>query len=408
MLRPFSLLVKPSSFDCNLRCEYCFYLEKSENYPQAKRPRMSDQVLERMIQTYMHTQQPQYSIGWQGGEPTLMGVDFFRRAVEFEKKYGRNQAVVGNGLQTNGVLIDVEFAKFLAHAHFLTGISVDGPAEIHNQHRLNAAGRGSYADVMRGFANLKRAGAEFNVLTLVSDANVGSPDLVYNHQLDNGVLFHQYISCVEHDADGHLLPFSITGPQWGEFMCRIFDLWYPNDTRRVSVRLFDSILGLLVDGARNVCHFGRDCRQYFVVEHNGDIYPCDFFVEKRLRLGNIMNDSWEQLQSSPVYRDFGLQKVQYNPICGNCEYLDICQGDCLKHRLCKNGGDPHRMSVLCEGWKMFFSHTRDKFRLLAEEVRAEREKAQRVQQLQAAGKMPGRNDPCPCGSGRKYKKCCGR
>ncbi len=408
MNKPFSLLVKPTSADCNLRCEYCFYLENSALYPDNSRHRMSAEVQERMISTYLKTQQPQYSFGWQGGEPTLMGVDFYRRAVELQKKYGRNNAVVGNGLQTNGILLDAEFAKFLAQTQFLTGISLDGPPEIHDIHRLNAAGRGTHVDVMRGIQNMRDANAEFNILTLVSDANVKSADLVYRYLTDQGFLFHQYIACVEPDENCELLTFSITGEQWGEFLCRIFDQWYNGDTRRVSIRLFDAVLALMVDGVRNVCCLGKDCRQYFVVEHNGDIYPCDFFVEDRLRLGNIMETTWSELQKSPIYEEFGLQKKNYNPLCEHCEFLHFCQGDCLKHRLCKNAGDPRRLSTLCAGLKMFYSHTLDRFKALAQEIVRDRERMRRAQVLKQQGREPGRNDPCPCGSGKKYKKCCGR
>lgn len=406
----FSLLVKPSGADCNLRCEYCFYLENEGLYPETRHHRMSDEVLERMVKSFMATQQPQHAFGWQGGEPTLMGVDFFRRAVQLQKRHGRDNAVVGNGLQTNGTLLDAEFAGFLRDARFLTGISLDGPAEIHDVHRLDGVERGTHAQVMHGIQAMRDANAEFNILTLVSDANVHSPGRVYGYLADQGFLFHQYIPCVEPTADDQsLLPFSITGEQWGEFLCGIFDAWHDGgDTRRVSVRLFDAVLALIVDGARTICHFGRDCRQYFVVEHNGDVYPCDFFVERRWRLGNVLESNWSTFLNSPVYREFGMQKSHFNPECAECEYLNFCQGDCLKHRLCKNGGNPRRMSSLCKGWKMFYAHTLDRFRALARSVVEEREAIRRAEALRREGRTPGRNDPCPCGSGKKYKKCCGR
>ena len=404
MVRPFSLLVKPASADCNLRCEYCFYLGHCGFYPEEARHRMSDEVLEQMVRTYLQTEQPQYSFGWQGGEPTLMGLDFFKRIVECQERHGPSGAVVGNGLQTNATLITDEMAAHFAKYNFLLGVSLDGPAEIHDKHRITAAGGGSHADVMRSIQRLREHRVNFNILTLVNEANVRRPREAYQYLLDHGFLYHQYISCVEPDPDGQVLPFSISGQEWGEFLCAIFDLWYAGDTRRVSIRLFDSVLALLVDGVRNICHLGLNCCQYFVVEYNGDVFPCDFFVEKHLRIGNIMTDSWETMQRSPIYRDFGKQKRMWNEACDDCRFRSICAGDCLKHRLCANRGDPRRLSHLCEAWKLFYAHTLPRFEELARQIKRERAMAYASQQQV----RPGRNDPCPCGSGRKFKKCCGR
>ncbi|MBT3290746.1 MAG: anaerobic sulfatase maturase [Victivallales bacterium] len=408
MPRPFSLLVKPASADCNLRCQYCFYLGHCSFYPEEKRHRMSDETLRTMIQRYMATEQPSYQIGWQGGEPTLMGVDFFKRVVEYQQKFGRSGASVANGLQTNATLITPELARHLAAFHFLTGVSIDGPRYLHDKYRLAFGGGGSHDDVMRGIRTLREHRAEFNTLTLVNEANVKEPVQTYHYLCDNDFLFHQYIPCVEPDENRLVLPFSTSGEEWGEFLCRIFDEWYRHDTRRVSVRLFDAVLALLVDGVRNVCPFGNDCRQYFVVEYNGDIFPCDFFVEKRLRLGNVTTDSFEIMQDSPVYANFGRQKSCWHTDCDACDYGWICQGDCLKHRLCTGGGDPRRLSDLCPGWKLFYSHTMSRFETLAEQVRDERRRANMEQMLARGQPLPGRNAPCPCGSGKKFKKCCSR
>ncbi len=408
MLRPFTLLIKPASADCNLRCEYCFYLEHMGFYPETRTHRMSAQVLEQLVRSYMRTPQPEYSFGWQGGEPTLMGLEFYKRAVALQQQYGMPGARVGNGMQTNGTLIDDAMAAFFARYNFLVGVSLDGPPEIHDKHRVKAGGGGSHAEVLRGIGKLRAHHAEFNILTLVNEANVRRGAEVYRYLVDQGFLYHQYIPCVEPDSYHNLLPFSISGPEWGEFLCTVFDVWYARDTRRVSIRLFDSILLYLLDGVRNICHFGTNCCQYFVVEHNGDVYPCDFFVEKPLWLGNVMEDSWAALQSSPVYRSFGARKRQWASACDACEFVDLCQGDCLKHRLCADGGDPRRLSLLCEGWKMFYSHTLPRFRELAARVARERAAFSGPGEAGAGAGPPGRNDPCPCGSGKKYKHCCGR
>jgi len=241
-MNPFSLLIKPASADCNLRCEYCFYLDRSELYPETKKHRMSQEVLERMISSYMALPQQQYTFGWQGGEPTLMGVEFFREAVRLQKKHGRMGAIVANGLQTNATLIDDEFAAHLAKYNFLVGVSIDGPEELHNTYRKNAGGGGSHADVMRGVESLKRNNAEFNVLVLVNKANVRQARRVYRYLCENGIFHHQYIPCVEFDENGELLPFAINGGEWGDFLCELYDLWLPDDTRRVSIRYFDALL----------------------------------------------------------------------------------------------------------------------------------------------------------------------
>jgi uncharacterized protein len=412
-MKDFSLLIKPAGADCNLRCGYCFYLKKSALYPGAPRHRMTDAILDRMIGSFMATGQRVYSFAWQGGEPTLVGLDFFKRVVELQKHYGKHGATVANGLQTNGTLLDDDWARHFAEYKFLLGVSLDGPEAIHDHFRLYGDRRGSHAEVLKGIAALRRQRAEFNILTLVSQANAHHATEVYDYLVERGFLYHQYIECVEFDEKGDLLPFSVSGAEWGAFLCAIFDRWFASDTRRVSVRLFDSVLARLVDGATNVCTMGADCRNYLVVEHNGDIYPCDFFVEPDLRLGNIMRDDWAALWGRERFAAFGAAKCGWNPQCASCPYLALCGGDCQKHRYAK-GRDPGNLSALCEGWRLFHGHTRDRFLQLADGIRKERAQADALARRQAAaerfsgGGRVGRNDPCPCGSDRKFKKCCGK
>jgi len=363
---------------------------------------MSDDVLEKMISSFMGTGQRQYSFCWQGGEPTLMGVDFFRHVTELQKKYGKAGDSVANSLQTNGTLIDDDFARHFAEYNYLVGVSLDGPKEIHDRYRRYAGGRGSYDDVLRGIGHLKNHTVAFNILTLVTSANVRKAKEVYRHLSENGYIYHQYIPCIEFNDKNEPLPFTISAEEWGDFLCEIFDLWYPADTRRVSVRLFDSILNLMIDGVRTLCRLGRDCRQYLVVEYSGDVYPCDFFVEKGLKLGNVMEASWQDLLSSPAYIEFGAKKAEWNEKCSACEFIDVCAGDCLKHRLYASD-DPRTLSWLCEGWKQFFRRSLEGFKKLTGDIRRERAKLRH----QTPKAKIGRNDPCPCGSGRKYKNCCG-
>ena len=411
MNQPFSLLIKPASADCNLACDYCFYLGKCALYPETRKHRMSDETLETLVRKYMKTSQPIYSFGWQGGEPTLMGAGFFEKAIEFQKKYGRSGASVGNGLQTNATLIDDTMAAFFSEYKFLAGCSLDGSPEIHNRYRQTVDHRGSYDRAIQGIRLLEKHGVEFNILVLVSQANVKCAADVYHYLLDKGYYFHQYIPCVEFDAEGQLLPFAISGAEWGEFLCELYDCWYPKDTRKVSIRQFDAILNKTVEGIANVCTMGDNCNQYFVVEYNGDIYPCDFFVDPPLKIGNILENSWDEMLNSPRYKQFGRQKIEWNARCSECEYLFLCQGDCLKHRLVVADDSPARLSHLCEGWKKFYAHSLNGFENLTREIKEERAR-ELSNQAKPPGNMPrrtqkiGRNDPCPCGSGLKYKKCC--
>lgn len=414
-MRPFSLLVKPAGADCNLRCTYCFYLEKAALYPAAARHRMPDNVLEHVLRTFLATDQPAHAIGWQGGEPTLMGLAFFRRVTELQTRHARPGRAVSNGLQTNATLLDDDWARHLARHGFLAGVSVDGPPAIHNRYRVGPDGRGAHAAALRGLAALRRQGAAFNVLALVSQANVGQPGALYRYLRDDlGVLHHQYIECVETDDEGALRPYAIDGAAWGAFLCGLYDAWQADgDTRRVSVRLFESVVARLVDGAGTLCAMGRDCRPYLVVEHNGDIYPCDFYVEPALKLGNVLTHTWEALLEAPAYAAFGARKRQWHARCDACPHLDLCAGCCPKNRPAQ-GREPGRLSLLCEGWLRFFEHARPGFERLAADIRAERAAAAAAQRAAAAariaasfGPQTGRNDPCPCGSGRKFKKCCG-
>jgi uncharacterized protein len=406
-MKQFSLLVKPASADCNLRCSYCFYLDRSGLYPRTATHRMSTEVLERMISSFMALPMPQCAFGWQGGEPTLMGVDFFREVTRLQQKHGRPGTIVANGLQTNGTLITDEFARHLAEYRFLLGVSLDGPEDVHDVYRRHADNRGSHAEVLKGIERLQTHGVEFNILVLVNDRNATQAARIYRYLCDQGFLHHQYIPCVEFNADGSLMPFSVTGEAWGRFLCELYDTWVVSDTRRVSIRLFDSTIAWLVNGTRTVCNMGTDCRQYFVVEHNGDIYPCDFFVERDLRLGNVMSMTWEQAQRAKRYREFGERKRQWNERCAQCRFLDLCAGDCPKHRL-TGVSTPEHLSVLCDGWHAFYTHALPGLRTLADTVRAGMAAPAAAPSRPRVSAPAGRNDPCPCGSGRKYKQCCGR
>jgi uncharacterized protein len=401
-MKPFSLLIKPASADCNLRCEYCFYIEHLEK--ERPTPRMSEETLKTMIKTYMNTDQnKQYAFGWQGGEPTLMGLNFFMKVVEFQLKYAPPGSSISNGLQTNATLITEEFAKFLGEYKFLLGVSLDGPKEFHDYYRKTVGMTPTYDSVLRGIENLRKHKVEFNILSLVNNITVKKAKEIYTFHRDNQYLFQQYIPCVEFDEKGQLKPFSITGKEWGLFLTELFNEWIKQDVNRVSIRLFDSIMEFLVYGRYNVCYMQDNCVQYFVVEYDGGVYPCDFFVQENLLLGNVNNNSWEELVNSETYHSFGIQKSNWNEECNLCPYLSLCHGDCQKFRY----GAPSTakmLSNLCQGWKIFYTRTLPRFKIIADNFKKENNITEPF-----SFKLPkfGRNELCPCGSGKKFKSCCG-
>ncbi len=366
---------------------------------------MTPEILERMISSYFNTPQQLYSFGWQGGEPLLMGYKFFKQAVELQKKYGRPGLRAANGVQTNGTLITEDLARLFRDYHFLLGVSIDGPEEVHNKYRLDLGEKGTFSKVMEGVELLRKHRVEFNILVLVSASNVERGREVYRFLVENGFYYHQYIPCVEFDEKGNLLPYSINGKQWGKFLSDIFDEWYPNDTHRISIRHIDSVMEHLIRGTYNVCTMGGNCNQYYVVEHNGDVYPCDFFVEPDKKLGNIMTGEWAQFERSSIYRKFGSQKTNWNAKCAQCSYLEFCSGDCLKNRFAASQ-DPYSLSVLCDGWKMFYEKTLSPLEGLALHVLNEQfTQNGRYEKLPVY--TPGPEQPCLCGSGKKYKNCHG-
>ena len=369
----YSLLIKPASADCNLRCEYCFYLDRSGLYPETPVHRMADEVLQRLVRSYLATSQPVYSFVWQGGEPLLMGSRFYERVTDLQMAYARRGTDVSNAIQTNAVLLNDRLARQFKACRFLTGVSLDGPEALHDSARQDAVGLGSHNKVIEGVECLKRNHAEYNILTLVSKHNAAYPVQIYDYLVkDIGASFLQFIECVELDGQGSAAPYCVTPEEWGSFLCAIFDRWHAEDTRKISVRLFDTVIAKLVTGRDICCTGGQDCRQYFVVEYNGDVYPCDFHVLPELRLGNIMTHSWEEMAESEVFKAFGARKRQTHAVCFSCPYFAFCAGDCPKNRVGHRADAASALSYLCEGWKQFYAYTLPRFEKLAEIVRNER------------------------------------
>ena len=360
----FSLLIKPVSADCNLTCRYCFYLGHASFYPETKVHRMEEPVLDRLVRDYLGAPQREFSFIWQGGEPALAGLPFFRRVVELQEKYAKTDSSIANSLQTNGTLITDEWASFLAEKGFLVGLSLDGPESLHDAFRKRSGGGGTYRSVMRAAEILERHGAQFNILSVVNAASASRGREIYRHHKRRGFKWLQFIPCVEFGTDGGLLPFSLTGEAWGRFLIDVFDEWIRDDVGVVSVRLFEDIVNYLVLGLYTSCQMMEECGVYFTVEHSGELFPCDFFVERDLRIGALDEETWAYRYWHPQFRGFGRAKARRDPACSSCDYLALCNGDCLKHRPGKFDR-PETRSVLCEGYKRFYDHTLGDFRRIA-------------------------------------------
>jgi uncharacterized protein len=369
-MRIFSLLIKPSGSDCNIDCSYCFYKNRAPEIGQGKQ-RMNDKVLEKMIQDYLALGFEVNTFSWQGGEPTLMGLDFYKKAVELQKKYRQNGQQISNALQTNGMLLDDKWCSFLHETNSLVGISCDGPQQYHDFYRKDLAGHGTWERVMRGIKNCQKYNVEFNCLILLNHLTGDHPDEIMNFFLEQGVKFLQFIPCVELDEKtGQPCDFSITAQQYGEFLCKTFDWWLKIGPGNVSIRDFDSMVNYYVTGHHTICTFGRQCADYMVIEHQGDAFPCDFFVEPQLKLGNILDTPMQDLMLSTEKRRFARKKQKVNNKCLVCLHLDICRGGCMKDRLPLGSSTGIPVSYFCESYKMFFDYARPRLAQLAAELNA--------------------------------------
>ena len=369
MARPFTLLIKPAGPDCNIACRYCFYACKTALFG-AGAHRMSEAVLEHLVKSYLPLGLEQSSFAWQGGEPTLMGLDFYKRLVIVQKQYGRPGQTISNALQTNGTLLDESWCQFLAENRFLIGISLDGPKEFHDHYRKDRSGLGTFDRVMQGIDNCRKYKAEFNILVLLNNVNVEQPDVLYDFFSAQQFHYLQFVPCVEEDSNipGKAAPYSITPQQYGRFMCRIFDRWLAEGAQKRSIRLFDSMLSFLLGGPQTECTFARRCNDYIVIEHNGDAFCCDFYVTGQTRLGNSLETPIEKLADSDIKCTFSKNKTEIDNKCLICRYLDVCRGGCPKDRAMLTG--THKApSYFCEGYKMFFDHALSQLRTIAQKVR---------------------------------------
>ena len=381
----FHAMAKPSGPDCNLDCDYCFYLEKAALYRDETRHRMSDEVLEAYVRQYIAATPAGSEVvfTWQGGEPTLPGVDFYRRAVALQQRYGEGRRV-SNSFQTNGLLIDEAWCAFFKEHDFLIGLSLDGPAEIHDEYRVTKGGQPSHALVMRALALLRTHGVRHNVLACVNRRSACAPMDVYRFLRDNGVEYVQFIPVVERlpdsrdreigltlrspdgkvlsgalpSTDAEVTEWSARAKDYGAFLATIFDEWVKRDVGRIYVMNFEWALANFMGRPGASCHHQPTCGKAVVVEHNGDVFACDHYVYRDYRLGNLSTDDLTSMMQLPLQHRFGQDKLDTLPAqCRRCNMVKGCWGGCPKHRFIRSDDGEPGLNYLCQGYYHFFSHS---------------------------------------------------
>ncbi|MCC5829111.1 MAG: radical SAM protein [Phycisphaeraceae bacterium] len=478
-----TIMIKPVGALCNLDCTYCYYLPTKTVF-DGHEHRMKLQTLESVFASILPRFGDQVTIAWQGGEPTLAGLKFFERAIEFQEKYRKPGQTISHALQTNGTLLDDDWCRFLKRHEFLVGLSVDGPAKFHDHYRLTNSGRGSIDQVLRGLGVMQRHAVDYNILCVLNDVNVKHPDEILKYLLRLGSRWVQFIPAIEWEPDpeqpgrNRLAPYSPRPEDYGRFLCRVFDAWFEKHRMRLSVRIFDAVLNRLVLGIMPFCILDGSCHNQLTVEHDGSVFGCDHFVEKRWQLGLIgdrdfsnsidpesghesvgltihgqgylknselpgrdiqrpddleryegnarsegstassSDEDWYDRVETPRLATFASRKQKLPEGCQSCQWKPYCYGGCPKHR--EHGGDIPEPTILCEAYKMFYSHAMPRLQWLAGYLRrgvqpppavpatnvGHSEKVGSPKRV-SSGKI-GRNDPCPCGSGLKYKHCHGK
>jgi len=374
----FHVLAKPAGAICNLDCEYCFFLSKEELYPGSSF-RMSDELLGEYVRQLLDSHRTrEVTVAWQGGEPTLMGLDFFRRAMDLVEQYRRPGQTVEHTVQTNGTLIDDEWASFLAEHDFLVGVSIDGPRQLHDAYRVDKGGKPTFDRVLRGLDRLKVHGVRWNVLTTVHRANEDHPLEVYRFLRDElGAEYIQFIPIVERPTE-HGVPVGTTATDrsvspagYGRFLVDVFEEWARHDVGQVFVQMFDSTLASFLDVPGSLCVHSETCGTALALEHNGDLYSCDHFVEPEHLLGNIGSRHMLELVASPQQRAFGDAKRESLPAyCRSCDVRFACHGGCPKDRFTTTPDGEPGLHYLCASYQLFFRHVDEPLRVMTAAVRS--------------------------------------
>ncbi len=358
-----SILIKPAGPDCNMACRYCFYLPKkalfSEEIKGKPALRMGESILKQIVKQTLDHDVNGFSFAWQGGEPTLMGIDFFKKAVDLQSRFGGDYEIE-NSLQTNGLQVNREWARFLARSNFLVGLSLDGPQHIHDTYRLLKNGKGSWQQVVDKAKCLLDGGAEVNALVVVNDYSVQFPEEIYEFNKSLGLYHMQFIPCAEPE-------WRADGERYGDFLVTLFDLWLNDfkEGRPTSfIRFFDAIFYWYFGLVSPLCVLQPECGNYLVVEHNGDVFSCDFYVEEKWRLGNVMTENLHEMLNSSLQDSFGKRKMEITGACQDCQWLSLCHGGCVKDRFAGTGAN-----VFCTAYKKLFAHADAPMKELAEKLK---------------------------------------
>lgn len=362
----FNIMIKPVGSLCNLKCHYCYYLDKAEIYG-GKEPRMSEQMLEHFIKEYIAANDVRdVFFNWHGGEPLLAGLDFYRKAMAFQKKYADGKHI-HNTLQTNATLITREWAEFFRANNFLIGVSLDGPQNVHDRYRGGKGGASVFDRVIKGIMELYRAGVQYNVMATVNRQSEGRGLEIYQFLKSAGTRFIQFMPVLEHTKDGlivdpqvqgaRIAPWSVSPEGYGRFLCDIFDYWVRNDVGKVFVNQFDAVLACWCGAQPGICALAQTCGGNSIIEHNGDLYPCDHFVYEGYKIGNVLETDLRTLMNSTKQVRFGLDKRNALPDdCIKCKWFFTCHGECPKHRFNTTDKGETGLNALCEGYKLFFAH----------------------------------------------------
>ena len=393
---PMYIMLKPAGSLCNLRCKYCYYLEKSKLYEDNKNHVITDALLEKFIKEYIEAQTtPQVLFTWHGGETLMRPISFYRRALELQRYYARGRQI-DNSIQTNGILLNDEWCRFFKENNFLVGVSIDGPQEFHDEYRRTATGKPSFRQVMKGIDLLNKYGVEWNALAVVNDFNADYPLDFYHFFKDIGCRYIQFTPIVERivkrtdgltlapgmEEGGVLTDFSVTAEQWGSFLCTIFDEWVHHDVGEYYIQLFDATLANWVGVAPGICTMAKECGHAGVMEYNGDVYSCDHFVYPEYKLGNLAYKTIYEMMNSDRQKEFSKMKYRLLPQqCKECKYQFACHGECPKNRFIRDKYGNTGLNYLCKGYYQFFEHVAPYMDFMKNELENQRPPANVMNQV---------------------------
>jgi uncharacterized protein len=411
--REFQIFAKPGGSLCNLDCHYCYYLKKEHLYPEGESFRMPDAILEKYIIQHIDASFGSViNFSWHGGEPTILGLDYFRNIVELQRRHQPPHQHITNGIQTNGTLLDEEWCRFLAAEGFSVGLSLDGPQEIHDRYRVTKGQKPTHKQAMRGYELLRQHRIPCDILCVVHAQNVKYPTQVYRFFKQIEAKYIEFLPLVEPqpDEEGSVSHRTVPAEALGNFLCAIFDEWKGEDIGQIKVQIFEEAARTAFGQEHSLCIFRETCGDVPVVEHNGDFFSCDHFVDTEHRLGNIQKAPLVDFIESPAQRAFGEAKSGTLPrYCRACGVLNMCHGGCPKDRILRAPDGEAGLNYLCAGYRRFFTHCQPFVaNLSALWHRQSLESQMPLTRIKGSqnGSKTGRNDPCPCGSGKKYKKCC--